>query len=251
MLKIISKKFIIQHCVIWFSRGVPKFSILKLCDYRQCSSNINVPGFLRKDFRTIHVDLRLSEQSILAAFAKNVQYEIRRAERDGVDFVVSNNVSEFVLFYNSFAYSKRRNSIKEADLNKMGQNILFTIALHGGASIVMHSYLIDNDSARVRLLHSASNFRAMKSSQDRALVGRANRFLHFRDMLYFKEAKYNLYDFGGVSIDESDEELRKINDFKKGFGGIVVDESNFLNLLLVLGLKLRELLLIISMAVFK
>lgn len=127
------------------------------------------------------------------------------------------------------------------NLNYYKSNILFTMARHEGNPIVMHSYLIDNeDRGRVRLLHSASHFRSLLSSQERALVGRANRFLHYKDMLYFRNKGFSTYDFGGISIDDNDEEQKKIGAFKRGFGGLIVEESNFMSLGLVWLLAARK-----------
>jgi len=51
------------------------------------------------------------------------------------------------------------------------------------------------------------------------LVGRANRWLHWRDMLCFKEAGVQCYDWGGMFEDESTPERAGINRFKRDFGG--------------------------------
>ena len=50
----------------------------------------------------------------------------------------------------------------------------------------------------------------------KALVGRANRLLHMNDILSFKELGYSTYDWGGCS--DENEDLRKIANFKRGFG---------------------------------
>ena len=55
--------------------------------------------------------------------------------------------------------------------------------------------------------------------EDRALVGRANRWLHWQDMLRFKRMGMKRYDWGGLFEDESVPERAGLNRFKKDFGG--------------------------------
>ena len=72
-------------------------------------------------------------------------------------------------------------------------------------------YLHKNNAV---LCYSASDFRG--ESVDRALAGRANKLLHWKDMLQLKEAGCEVYDWGNVS---SFEEYNGIDTFKAGFGG--------------------------------
>jgi CelD/BcsL family acetyltransferase involved in cellulose biosynthesis len=61
---------------------------------------------------------------------------------------------------------------------------------------------------------------------DRALLGRANRWLHWRDMLHFKQMDLRCYDWGGVFEDESNPKKAGINTFKREFGGNSVRTFN-------------------------
>lgn len=228
MVKFSYKKFIFKYNIIWFSEAVKISSFFCFSDYRQCSINKSIIGFFRNPFQTIHIDLLKGDEDIFADFSKNTQYEIRRAVRDGIEFSESTDVRRFVDFYNKFAKSKNRGIIGENDIEIFKENIIFTMASHGGNTLVMHSYLIDGGK-RARLLHSASDFRSFLTSQERAIVGRANRFLHYKDIIYFKKKNFTVYDLGGISIDENDDDLKKISAFKIGFGGLIVQESNFIS----------------------
>jgi hypothetical protein len=74
---------------------------------------------------------------------------------------------------------------------------------------------------RVRLLHSVSLFRS--EDRDRqALIGRANRLLHWKDMCAWRARGVGLYDFGGEYHGEEDAAQVRIAAFKRGFGGEVV-----------------------------
>jgi hypothetical protein len=73
----------------------------------------------------------------------------------------------------------------------------------------------------VRLLWSA---RAL-DGEATAYTARLNKLLHWEDLLYFKnELKMRTFDWGGVAL--TDEALRGVDEFKQGFGGLVVTEWN-------------------------
>jgi lipid II:glycine glycyltransferase (peptidoglycan interpeptide bridge formation enzyme) len=73
-------------------------------------------------------------------------------------------------------------------------------------------------------MYSASLFRESNDGAFRNLIGRANRLLHWDDILFFKNKKYLIYDVGGISIDTTDKEKQAINKFKSCFGGDMVKE---------------------------
>jgi lipid II:glycine glycyltransferase (peptidoglycan interpeptide bridge formation enzyme) len=57
------------------------------------------------------------------------------------------------------------------------------------------------------------------------LVGRANRYLHWQDLLRLRESGCTALDLGGWHPGD-DTELLKINKFKEEFGGKVVEIYN-------------------------
>lgn len=75
--------------------------------------------------------------------------------------------------------------------------------------------------ANVLLLYSASLFRTSDHATDRAAAGRANRFLHWHDMLHFKMSGCATYDPGGIDVFGRSWETARIASFKRGFGGFV------------------------------
>ena len=90
--------------------------------------------------------------------------------------------------------------------------IIFSAAIHEGEVLVFHSYICDNEEAR--LLHSASCFR--EESADQSMIGRANKRLHWEDIKYFKQKGLLRYDWGGISDFENP---NGIDEFKLKFGG--------------------------------
>jgi hypothetical protein len=168
-------------------------------------------------------DLCVDEEAIADGFSKNCRYEIRRAEaKDGLRMELildpESRLDEFRAFYDAFA---RQKSLPLSDRQWLvaaceARQLVLTVASRSAETLVWHAYVMSGKTAR--LLHSGSCFRNRESDY-RALVGRANRWLHWRDMLRLKEMGTQRYDWGGLFEDESVAERAGINNFKKGFGG--------------------------------
>jgi lipid II:glycine glycyltransferase (peptidoglycan interpeptide bridge formation enzyme) len=197
--------------------------------YRQSFYQQPVLGFHCETFYTIHIELTIDEKNLLANCGKNTRYKINRARREGVQFALENDINNFVKFYNEFATTKHMAKISSSALERMCPYLCMTQALYKNDVIVKHAYLLDEEQKRARLLHSASWFRHIEQSEERNFIGRANRFLHFEDMLYFKKMGIKIYDFGGYAVDDINKEREQINQFKKGFGGQIVKEPNYMS----------------------
>jgi hypothetical protein len=212
--------------VIWFA-GRPSTINCLLKYYKQSNYCGPVTGYQRQSFYTKIINLNTETSVFEAGFDKNTSYEIRRALKDGVETSIENDLACFINFYNLFAGSKELSKLTST-FYRYKPNVVITKATYNNEDLVMHAYLIDDNLKRVRLLHSASLFRIENDTQSRAITGRANRLLHFKDMCHFKEIGYQTYDLGGYALDTTDEALLKINQFKDSFGGTLVQESDFL-----------------------
>ena len=69
----------------------------------------------------------------------------------------------------------------------------------------------------------------MADSGERNKIGRANRLLHWYEILTLKNLGFKLYDLGGIPLDSSDEAKNAIARFKLEFGGkLLVEYSGLL-----------------------
>lgn len=215
---ILKQKLINEY---WFANTVDKCNIFKIVKYKQYKQEKKF-GYINYDFYTKIVSLEEMEKDILDKFTKNTKYEINRAKREGVDFKIENNLDNFVDFYNDFAQSKKLKLLN--NIEKYKDYLVVTEAVFENEILSMHSYLADKDSGRIRLLHSASQFRNVEDNKMKNLIGMANRMLHFDDMCYFKSQGFKEYDLGGYAYDTKDNVLESINKFKDSFGGKLVKE---------------------------
>jgi len=165
--------------------------------------------------------------SMLSKFTKTVQYEIRRCltrdqtlisfyspfeEKRFLDILI-----DFQTVYDHFCDASGQPQLKKdfdrrkIDLYIKNKCILIScIEYENGKTY--HIYLIDNPNAL--LIYSASDFRNL--NVDKALAARANKLLHFKDMLLLRDRGFILYDWGNVS---SFEHPNGIDVFKSSFGG--------------------------------
>lgn len=188
-------------------------------------------GFVRSPVSTILIDLSLSEAELLKACRSNTRYEIQRAMREGAQFAVNCDHQRFLSFYTDAARNRPLPATSDGYLRSLGDNACITEGLVGGQLIVTHLYVVDRSSARARLIRSASMFRELHRD-GQSKIGRVNRFLHYQDMLHFKDEGLRWYDLGGYYPPEVEttEDMKRISEFKSGFGGERVQEANYLSI---------------------
>jgi hypothetical protein len=175
---------------------------------------------------TLTIDLTRPEDVLLGRMGKSTRYKIRRAmSRDGLhaetfEAPPPDVRRTFADHYDEFAPSKGLRRLFRPRLELLARNgmlVLSRVTRGDDRALAWHAYAAS--SGRALLLYSASLFRDYADSADRNAIGRANRFLHWHDMLWFKAAGYSGYDLGGIDPDERDPVTRQINEFKQGFGG--------------------------------
>jgi hypothetical protein len=190
-----------------------------------------VHGTVCYPFSTLLIDLTQEPDALLAGMSKTTRNEVRRAAKDNLVFEFNAHpdngwLSDFFEFYAEFAHLKGLPDLNRARLLGMRESqalILTRINQADGATLVWHCYVHVNGWAR--LIHSASLFRATDKAQQ-AVISRANRHLHWLDMLRFRETGFSTYDFGGWYSGQDDEAKLNINRFKEGFGGSVAAQFN-------------------------
>jgi len=185
-----------------------------------------VPGGKITPWRSLVVDLTRGEDAIMDDFGKDCRYKVKRADaRDGLGMAFitepAHRLDEFRAFYDAFAAEKNLHACHHEWLLAAcaASQIVLTCATRDGEPLVWHAFLIAGGSAWLQ--YTASRYRN-RDNAHRALVGRANRWLHWKEMLEFRRLGAARYDWGGLFEDESTPERAGINRFKKEFGGRAV-----------------------------
>src|SRR5262249_6932942 len=148
-----------------------------------------------------------------------------------ITFALEDDPERFLELYNQFAATKGLPTMSLGRLRSYMPGVRVTSALLNGEPLAFHAHLVDEQSGRAMLFRSVS--RQWRTEwADRQLIGRAKRFLHFQDAVYFRGIGVGSYDFGGYAVDTNDADLAGINNFKLSFGGQIVEQSHYVSLAL-------------------
>jgi hypothetical protein len=186
-------------------------------------------GMICREFHTVLLDLTLDSDAIFSGMKRGTRYEIARAIRhDDLRYGCSSgsepkSLAEFSGHADRFLTQKRQPKVARkwlALLAAAGLLELTHVSDPAGNTLVWHAYHCSRQ--RATLLYSVSFFRDNPSACIRQMIGRANRYHHWQDMLRFKSLGISIYDLGGWYDGQEDLERLAINKFKEQFGGEVV-----------------------------
>ena len=210
----------------WFARTSSGGDVFGLVAYFQYLGPRPPRFFIRHAFTTILVDLARDPEAIQADMHKNVRNEIRRADGEGLAWETGVDPASFAQFHDAFARDKGIKGVGPAKLESFGDALLLTRTRKEGRTLNQHAYVVDREEGRARFLYSSSG---RFEGTDAALVGRANRWCHLKDMLYLRESDITIYDLGGIAVGAEAAAVSGINDFKIRFGGTMVREDHWLS----------------------
>lgn len=207
---------------VWFDQ-TPTSEVVDVMTFEQRAEPLQ--GAACTPFHTRVIDLSPDSEIVLSGFSKSNRYKIRRGGREGLElehwfppeFPV---VEQFCDFYDDFAALKGQSSIYRDKLMAMARCGVLDLSCARdaeGEAIVWHAHV--RTCSRARLLYTASLYRDSSDSGYRNMIGRANRYLHWQDMLRYKDDGVAQYDVGGWYVGDSDQEKLHINQFKAEFGG--------------------------------
>lgn len=209
---------------LWFDEPAPADSGVDILVHRYRSAPL--PDARSCPLHSLRTDLAPPPEAIAARFDETCRRQVRRAERDdGLRYALfaepASELDGFIAFYDVFARQKglwladRHWLVRAAEARQLA----LSCALRDGEALVWHAHLRAGGTAQ--LAHSASWYRGTDGDH-RSLVARANRWLHWQDMLAFRADGTVHYDWGGMFADESTPERAGINRFKRTFGGLPV-----------------------------
>jgi hypothetical protein len=211
---------LVQYGEVWFDE-TPDPPTPDIMIYRQRLAPL--PHAKCSPFLSLVTDLSVEERFLWERLDKSCRYDIRRAEKDGVTCTHELNpsaatIAEFESFFAEFAAQR---ALQRLDTHWLSAavaagRLFLGSARFEGKAVVWHSHVVAGSV--VRLLHSCS-LRHDSESRRNQLVGRANRLLHWTDLREFRRLGLRIHDWGGLFAEESDLAKKKINDFKREFGG--------------------------------
>ncbi len=172
-------------------------------------------------FKTLVWNLReMTYDDIFRDYSPTLRNTINNSLKVDFKFEIKimedSDVLDYVSNFNSFANFKNLNTItKEFVISMVRDKKIYISKIYFNDKLLFcHSYYTDGETAR--LFHSFS----VINNVDKKINGMANKFLTDRDILYFKNNNFRIYDIGGIGNLEGDNsKFLGIIKFKKSFGG--------------------------------
>lgn len=173
------------------------------------------------------IDLEQPEEVIFKNINKSTRRNINKAMKSGsFKFVehkcpTDEQIEAFSLFYNKFA--------KEVNIKKCDKRKLRSIRDKGALII---TYITDEkDKVLCSHAHFCNNYQSFGiysaiyrygkgDSYTGQLVGRANKFLDWNNILNAKKRGCKWYNFGGKITNPDDEKGQNVNRYKGSFGSV-------------------------------
>ena len=212
----------LTHTNRYFADKLSWLDIFRPIQYFSYRGDVKtIPWFYKVTKGTsCQTDLTASMDDIFLLMKSNTRNEIRRAQRENIEFALVDNPDEFISYYNAFCVSKGlKDFCSRARLAKFGE-LLMTKAVHGTETLSMHVNVLNSESKIAFLMFSCSQ--RLDGDADKKKIGWANRFLHYKELEYLKGMGYTCYDWSGVCTDPNNPQY-SIGQFKLSFGGKMVD----------------------------
>ncbi|ETT85283.1 MULTISPECIES: hypothetical protein [unclassified Viridibacillus] len=181
-----------------------------------------VPKKQLQQFETLYIDLTKSEQELFENLHRTNRKQIKKAE--GYHFQIEvleepsiMDIKAFQKFYNlfsAFVNTYSCNSFHVNTMNKLKDKnaLVITKVLNEANEVLCYRVYISDDNIAF-CLYSASHFRMKEKTEEKRLLSEANRYLIWRNILYFKSRNHTIFDMGGLTKNPN------IRSFKMEFGG--------------------------------
>lgn len=173
---------------------------------------------------TFIIDLSQTEQEIYNNIHKKVKQKIKKSLKTD-EFIYSANdnptdeqIVNFSLLYNSFAKEKKIDKCLVEKLVALRNNhslLLTEITDHDNNILCSHCLMLDSNSSQASGLYSVTTRFSKITSNDKSLIGRANKCLHWEEMKTIKQKGLKWYNMGGIVYGKVGE---GINNFKLQLG---------------------------------
>ena len=170
------------------------------------------------------LDIQKSDHDLLAAMHEKTRYNIRLAERRGVEaqIIESNPSNYFDIFYTLLSQTAARDSFR-LHPKSYYENIIRTSDQHRNILLVLARYQNTILAANLVVLFAKTAYYIFGGSSSEHRNVMAPHLAHWRTIQYLRDLGYTGYNFGGISS----EKIRSdgwdgFSTFKRRFGGRAV-----------------------------
>lgn len=173
-----------------------------------------IPAHVRRSWL---LDIRPGEQKLLADMKRSWRYNIKVAERSGIEVRASSAPGDIEAFYRLYQQTSQRDDFTILPLKHytdilalFGDDARLFLAEYQGKPLVGHLLIRYGEWCWDVFGATAEAHRNLKPGY----------LLHWKTFLWAKEQGCSLYDFRGIpEVLEPGEEMWNVYEYKRGFGG--------------------------------
>lgn len=173
-----------------------------------------IPTHVRRSWL---LDIRPTEQKLLAGMKRSWRYNIKVAERGGIQVRLATTPQDMEAFYRIYQQTSQRDDFTILPLkhytdilNLFRDDACLFLAEHEGETLVGHMLIRYGSWCWDMFGATAEAYRNLKPGY----------LLHWKTFLWAKEKGCETYDFRGIpEILEPGEEMWNVYEYKRGFGG--------------------------------
>jgi|SRR5690554_3102193 len=163
-------------------------------------------------YKTRLIDL---QSDFEAGYSKRLWYHIRKSEEANLYVKRPDRIPDLKELYEPIRKDKSLNPLPKEAL-QIRPNYYYSEVYHPDLGrMAAHLTIGDPEERRTFQFINASAYRSFTHNADKQLCSSANKYLYYQDMLFFRSKGYRYFDFVGTK--------EPINQFKKQFGGEIVD----------------------------
>lgn len=252
-MAVIRGRFLLRED-IWFDEKPANLPQVDVVYYYYQPTPPPTPAIEFDEEYTLLLDLQQEPNKIWENIKRENRYKIRKAmEKDELVYEYLNKINLEILknfsdFHYQFTLQQGLKKLSNLEIERLtsyantGVLHLSRVTSKDGKTLVWRAYYYNKN--RVINLHSASLKNYLEPSYNQ-MIGRANRYHCWQDILKFKNLGALQYDFGGLYVNTANQHLLNINQFKEEFAGEVVRNFNWRQGVTLKGklfLQLRHLL---------
>lgn len=229
-MEIVYERWRLVIAELWLSNTcggeLPDADIVRFCD---CLTPLGHKDCKVRNYTSV-VDLTPAPEELLAKMRPTTRKLIRRASQEGFVHDVladcsAEQIDEFCDFVDELSADRGLRPVfrpRLAALAKSSALVITSIRMPDGPPLAMHAYVPVRP--RAAMVQTASALRREDSGEISQRLGRAHRYLHWRDMLYFRDDGYTVYELGGIDVEGKDDKTAQIAAFKTSLGATAVPE---------------------------
>lgn len=192
--------------------------------YMQANDKVSLLTHKRLTFTSYTINLAQSAEQLFDNYTAKLRQKIRFISRRSLCIERDQNPGEVIRLFTPSVQALGLNPIHSTNFKDKKHLLITRVVDSEYGTLAAHAYLLDQASGKVKSQYNASAFRLFTTNKAAQNVcAKANAFLYHQDFVYFIDAGFKTFDFGGFGSGVAD----SVDFFKKQFKGSIEQQYNY------------------------